>query len=200
MLFKVLGMTSLLSLPLGIVSHPLGGNVGLHAISGTGILFVFLYLGFCICLIVFHILLVVVCVCMPSDGIGRTFIDRAAEEIDSRLDGDGHQTVDCHHRPRQDHRLDRDGHQSYRRRWQQNSNEVQSIKHWNEILQDDSKSSRTGPEESVGQNLQKPGCQCQQKCWNVMFKVVEDLPIPSTALRNRSPKPFHWSVCLFVLL
>ena len=42
MLFKVLGMTSLLSLPLGIVSHPLGGNVGLHAISGTGIVFVFL--------------------------------------------------------------------------------------------------------------------------------------------------------------
>ena len=73
-----------------------------------------LYLCFCICLIVFHIFLVVVCVCMPSDGIGRTFIDRAGEEIDSRLDGDGHQTVDCHHRPRQDHRLDRDGHQSYR--------------------------------------------------------------------------------------
>ena len=24
--------------------------------------------------------------------------------------------------------------------------------------------SRAGPEESVGQNLQKPGCQCQQKC------------------------------------
>ena len=48
MLFKVLGMTSLLSLPLGIVSHPLGGNVGLHAISGTGIVFVFLYLSYCI--------------------------------------------------------------------------------------------------------------------------------------------------------
>ena len=157
-------MTSLLSLPLGIVSHPLGGNVGLHAISGTGIVFVFLSLCFCICLIVFHILLVVVCVCMPSDGIGRTFIDRAGEEIDSRLDGDGHQTVDCHHRPRQDHRLDRDGHQSYRGIGNRTATKFTQLNIEMRSYKMTANQSGTGPEESVGQNLQKPGFQCQQKC------------------------------------
>ena len=56
--FKVLGMTSLLSLPPGIVLHPFCGSV---------------------------------LVCMPSHGIGGTFIDRGEEEIDSGINQAWHQ-------------------------------------------------------------------------------------------------------------
>ena len=199
MLFKVLGMTSLLSLPLGIVSHPLGGNVGLHAIS-----------GYCICVFVFRFLYLSYCISHPLGGCvclhaiwwhwqnlhwqsGRRNWQQARRRWtpDSRLSPPA--TARPSAWPRWTPVIPRTTGVSNRTatKFTQLNIEMRSYKMT-------ANQSRTGPEESVGQNLQKPGCQCQQKCWNVMFKVVEDLPIPLAALRNRIPKPFHWSVCPFI--
>ena len=131
-------------------------------------------------------------VCMPSNGIGRTFLDRGDEKIDSGGPDEcwhqgGEQTNK--HKKQKIQQTNSGGYLYWHRTVKEtmarpltSSSEEQKTQ---EHLQ-------TRPRyEKSGRNLQKIHgtrcrrtslfCHCHQMCWNGMFEVVQNFPIHLTA-------------------
>ena len=126
-------------------------------------------------------------VCMPSNGIGRTFLDRGDEEIDSGGPDEGwHQAgkQTNKHKKQKIQQTNSGGYLYWHRTVKDRSLLPQKNKKRKSIYRLDQNMKKWKKLQTIhGTRSRRTSlfCHCHQMCWNGMFEVVQNFPIHLTA-------------------